>query len=156
MELNRRNAAKGAGAIAIAAALVSVAEGLVLSTYPDVGGVPTYCYGETKGAEWGKTYTKEQCDEKLSARLVEFNTGVNSCVFVELPDTRRAALVSLAYNIGVDAFCRSTVVRKLNAGDVQGGCEAVLMWNKVHGVVWRGLTNRRQKERTLCLEGSKP
>lgn len=156
MELNRRTAAKGAGAIAIAAALVSVAEGLVLSTYPDVGGVPTYCYGETKGAEWGKTYTKEQCDEKLSARLVEFNTGVNSCVVVELPDTRRAALVSLAYNIGVDAFCRSTVVRKLNAGDVQGGCDAMLMWNKVKGVVWRGLTNRRIKERGLCLEGSKP
>lgn len=151
MTLDRRNVAKGAGAIAIAAALVSVAEGLVLSTYPDVGGVPTYCYGETKGAEWGKTYTKEQCDEKLADRLVEFNEGVNSCVFVELPDTRRAALVSLSYNIGVSAFCKSTVVRKLNAGDVQGGCDAFLMWNRVKGVVWRGLTNRRQKERALCL-----
>lgn len=151
MQLTKSNAAKGAGAIAIATALVSAAEGLVTSTYPDVGGVPTYCYGETKGAEWGKTYTKEQCDEKLAARLVEFNEGVNSCVFVELPDTRRAALVSLSYNIGVSAFCKSTVVRKLNAGDVQGGCDAMLMWNKVNGVVWRGLTNRRQKERALCL-----
>lgn len=153
MTLDRRSVAKGAGAIALAFAIVSVAEGLVTSTYPDVGGVPTYCYGETKGAEWGKTYTKEQCDEKLSARLVEFNDGVNSCVFVELPDTRRAALVSLSYNIGIAAFCKSTVVRKLNAGDVQGGCDAMLMWNKVKGVVWRGLTNRRQKERALCLEG---
>ena len=153
MTLDRRNVAKGAGAIALAFAIVSVAEGLVTSTYPDVGGVPTYCYGETKDAEWGKTYTKEQCDEKLSARLVEFNAGVNSCVFVELPDTRRAALVSLSYNIGIPAFCKSTVVRKLNAGDVQGGCDAMLMWNKVKGVVWRGLTNRRQKERALCLEG---
>ena len=153
MELNRRNVAKGAGAIAIATALVAAAEGLVTYTYPDVGGVPTYCYGETKDAEWGKTYTKEQCDEKLAARLVEFNAGVNSCVSVELPDSRRAALVSLAYNIGVSAFCRSTVVRKLNAGDVQGGCDAMLMWNKVKGVTWRGLTNRRQKERALCLEG---
>ena len=143
--------AKGAGAIAIAAVIVSAAEGLVLSTYPDVGGVPTYCYGETKGAEWGNTYTKEQCDEQLSARLVEFNEGVNSCVTVEMPDTRRAAMVSLAYNIGVPAFCKSTVVRKLNAGDVQGGCDAMLMWNKVKGIPWRGLTNRRQKERTLCL-----
>ena len=72
--------AKGAGAIAIAAVIVSAAEGLVLSTYPDVGGVPTDCYGETKDAEWGKTYTKEQCDAQLSERLVEFNEGVNSCV----------------------------------------------------------------------------
>ena len=147
----RSKAAKGAGAIALAATLVAAAEGLVTHTYPDVGGVPTYCYGETKGAEWGKTYTKEQCDEKLSARLAEFNEGVNSCVFVELPDTRRAALVSLSYNIGITALCKSTVVRKLNAGDVQGGCDAMLMWNKVKGVVWRGLTNRRQKERELCL-----
>lgn len=146
-----KRGAKGAGAIAIALALVAAAEGLVTSTYPDVGGVPTYCYGETKNAEWGKTYTKEQCDEQLAARLVEFNEGVNSCVTVDLPDTRRAALVSLAYNIGVPAFCKSTVVRKLNAGDVQGGCDAMLMWNKVNGVVWRGLTNRRQKERALCL-----
>ena len=146
-----KRGAKGARAIAIALALVAAAEGLVTSTYPDVGGVPTYCYGETKNAEWGKTYTKEQCDEQLAARLVEFNEGVNSCVTVDLPDTRRAALVSLAYNIGVPAFCKSTVVRKLNAGDVQGGCDAMLMWNKVNGVVWRGLTNRRQKERALCL-----
>lgn len=146
-----KRGAKGAGAIAIALTLVAAAEGLVTSTYPDVGGVPTYCYGETKNAEWGKTYTKEQCDEQLAARLVEFNEGVNSCVTVDLPDTRRAALVSLAYNIGVPAFCKSTVVRKLNAGDVQGGCDAMLMWNKVNGVVWRGLTNRRQKERALCL-----
>lgn len=151
MTPSQSKVAKGAGAIAIATALVAAAEGLVTSTYPDVGGVPTYCYGETKNAEWGKTYTKEQCDAQLSARLVEFNEGVNSCVTADLPDARRAAMVSLAYNIGVPAFCKSTVVRKLNAGDVQGGCDAMLMWNKVNGVTWRGLTNRRQKERALCL-----
>src|SRR5574343_1967639 len=148
---NVKRGAKGAGAIAIALALVAAAEGLVTSTYPDVGGVPTYCYGETKDAQWGKTYTKEQCKEKPAARLVEFNEGVSSCVTADLPDTRRAALVSLAYNIGVPAFCKSTVGRKLNAGDVQGGRDAMRMWNKVNGVVWRGLTNRRQKERALCL-----
>lgn len=144
-------AKKAAGWLAATVAVVAAAEGLVLHTYPDVGGVPTYCYGETKGAEWGKTYTKEQCDEKLSARLVEFNRGINECVRVELPDTRRAAFVSLAYNIGVPAFCRSTVVRRINVGDVQAACDAMLMWNKVNGIVWRGLTNRREKERALCL-----
>src|SRR5574343_1737448 len=129
---NTKRAAKGAGAIALALTLVAAAEGLVTSTYPDVGGVPTYCYGETNGAQWGKTYTKEQCDEKLAARLVEFNEGVNSCVTVDLPDTRRAALVSLAYNIGVPAFCKSTVFRKLNSVDVQGGWDAMLKCTKVN------------------------
>ena len=147
----RSKVAAGAGAIAIATAAVAMFEGLVLTTYPDVGNVPTYCYGETRNAEWGRTYTKEQCDAQLSARLREFNAGVNSCVTVELPDTRRAAFVSLAYNIGTGAFCKSTVVRKINAGDVQGSCDAILMWNKVKGVVWRGLTKRREQERELCL-----
>ena len=151
MQADTGSVKKAVGWAAIAVAVVAAAEGLVTTTYPDVGGVPTYCYGETKDAEWGREYTKEQCDEKLSARLVEFNEGVNSCVTADLPDTRRAALVSLAYNIGVPAFCRSTVVRRLNDGDVQGGCDAMLMWNKVNGVVWRGLTNRREKERALCL-----
>lgn len=147
----RAKVAAGAGAIAIATAAVGVFEGLVLTTYPDVGGVPTYCYGETKDAQWGKTYTKEQCDQQLAGRLVEFNRGVNSCVTAELPDTRRAAYVSLAYNIGVGAFCRSTVVKRINAGDVTGSCDAILMWNKVNGVTWRGLTKRREQERELCL-----
>lgn len=147
----RKQVAKGAGAIAIATAAVSCFEGLVTYTYPDVAGVPTFCYGETQGAEWGKTYTKEQCDEQLSKRLVEFNKGVDSCVTVALPETRRAAFVSLAYNIGVGAFCKSTVVRRINAGDVPGACDAVLMWNKVNGIVWRGLVKRREQERELCL-----
>lgn len=147
----RNKVAAGAGAIAIATAAVALFEGLVLKTYPDVGSVATYCYGETENAEWGKTYTKEQCDEQLSKRLQHFNRGVNSCVKVDLPDTRRAAFVSLAYNIGVDAFCKSTAVRKINAGDVQGACDAILMWNKVKGVVWKGLVRRREQERELCL-----
>lgn len=144
-------AIKAAPWLAGAVSLVAAFEGLATYTYPDVGGVPTYCYGETQGAEWGKTYTKEQCDEQLSKRLVQFNRAVDSCVTVPLPDTRRAALVSLSYNIGTGAFCKSTAVRKLNAGDVKGGCDAILMWNKVHGIVWRGLVNRREKERLLCL-----
>lgn len=146
-----KTVAKATGWLAAATLFVGAAEGLVTYTYPDVGGVPTFCYGETKGAEWGKTYTKEQCDEQLSRRLVEFNRQVDSCVAVALPDTRRAAFVSLAYNIGGTAFCKSTVVKRINAGDVAGACDALLMWNRVNGVVWRGLTERRKKERELCL-----
>lgn len=153
MTTNRTTKAKKAGAwIAIALAAVAVYEGLSLTEYPDIGGVPTICYGETKGVNPGDVATKEQCDAKLSARLVEFNQGVNSCVHVDLPDARRAAFVSLAYNIGTSAFCGSTVVRRINAGDVVGACNAMLMWDKVKGLVVRGLTVRRQKERELCLK----
>ena len=140
--------------LAIAFTAVCAYEGLSLTEYPDVGGVPTICYGETRNVQNGQVATKQECDERLSARLVEFNAGVNSCVTAELPDTRRAAFVSLAYNIGIASFCKSTVVRRINAGDVAGSCEAMMMWNKVRGVTWRGLTNRRAKERDMCLIGA--
>ena len=139
--------------LAIALSAVAAYEGLRLNAYPDVGNVPTICYGETKGVAYGDSKTKVECDAMLSARLVEFNEGVNKCVKRDLPDTRRAAFVSLSYNIGISAFCNSTVVKRYNAGDTYGACNAMLMWNKVKGVEWIGLTNRRQKERTLCLKG---
>lgn len=138
--------------VALAVVVVGAFEGLSLTAYPDVVGVPTICYGETKGVHLGDTKTKPQCDEMLSARLAEFNAGVNSCLSVDIPDSRRVAFVSLAYNIGTASFCKSTVVRRINAGDVAGSCDAILMWNKARGIVWPGLTKRRQKERELCLQ----
>lgn len=137
----------------IAVAAVGAFEGLRTDAYYDVGGTTTICYGETLGVEYGDTATKRQCDEMLERRLQEFNDGVNKCVHVSLPDSRRAAFVSLSYNIGINSFCKSTVVRKINAGDVVGSCNAMMMWNKVNGVEWKGLTKRRAKERELCLKG---
>ena len=131
---------------------VGASEGLRLYTYPDVIGVPTYCYGETQGAKWGNTYTPEQCNAKLSARQKEFDRGVSACIQHALPDHRRAAYVSLAYNIGVPSFCASTLVKKENASDIQGACAQMLLWNKANGVVWPGLTARRERERDLCLQ----
>jgi lysozyme len=131
--------------------LVGLCEGLRLTAYPDVGDVPTICYGETLNVHMTDTATKAECDQMLAVRLKQFNDAVNSCVQVSLPDTRRASLVSFFYNVGESQACKSTVVRRLNAGDVQGGCDALLMWNKVNGKVVQGLTNRRIKERALCL-----
>ena len=143
---------KTAGWLAIAIAVVGAYEGLSLTAYPDIVGVPTICYGETKNVKLGQTATKEQCDSQLSARLVEFNQGVESCVTRPMRDNERVAFVSLSYNIGVAAFCKSTVVRRFNAGDKTGACDAILMWNRAGGKVVQGLVNRRQKEREICLK----
>jgi lysozyme len=43
------------------------------------------------------------------------------------------------------------MARKFNSGDVQGACDAFLLWDKAGGIRWRGLTNRRKAERSLCL-----
>ena len=146
------NAKKTSIWLAIAVAVVGAYEGLSLTAYPDIVGVPTICYGETKNVKLGQTATKEQCDSQLSARLIEFNQGVESCITRPLRDNERVAFVSLSYNIGVGAFCKSTVVRRFNAGDKTGACDAILMWNKAGGKVVQGLVNRREKERAMCLK----
>lgn len=128
-------------------------EGTVTRTYRDVGGVLTYCTGATENAQWGKTYTPEECRAQLDRDLARHAEGVMACTHAPLTDGQKAAYVDFAFNVGVAAYCGSTVARKANAGDRAGSCDALLMWNKVNGVAVRGLTNRRQIERNICLKG---
>lgn len=61
------------------------------------------------------------------------------------------AIISLTYNIGVNGFKRSSVLRLLKQGDKQNAADAFLLWNMVGGKVLRGLVKRREKERKLFL-----
>lgn len=142
--------------VALCIACTAAFEGLRTSAYFDVGGVPTACFGETAGIKIGDKFTAEQCREMLSNRIVEdFGPAVDRCVGHELPPHRKASYTSLTYNIGVGAFCGSSVVRHEKAGNVQAACDAMLLWNKVRiaGVLVYspGLNNRRVEERKLCL-----
>lgn len=139
-------------AIALSTASVAGFEGLRTHVYQDSGGVDTACYGETHITK--QSYTKDECDELLKARLAQVASDLEPCIKVDMPDTRRKALLSFAYNVGTGAACRSTAIRKLNAGDVRGGCDALLMWTKVDGVELKGLVRRRKWERDQCLLGS--
>jgi lysozyme len=145
-------ARKAAPWAASAAIFIGGWEGLQLVAYRDPIGIPTVCYGETRGVKMGDRYTKEQCSDMLLREIVEFASEVERCVpWDSLPDTRKVAVVSLAYNIGSGGFCKSSVARELRAGNVAEACDAFLRFNRAGGVVWRGLTNRRKAERELCL-----
>ena len=61
------------------------------------------------------------------------------------------AIISLAYNIGVNGFKKSSVLRLLKQGDKENAGNAFLLWNKAGGKVLKGLVNRRKKERELFL-----
>lgn len=131
-------------------------EGTKLTTYRDLGGVLTYCTGATEDAAWGKTYTVQQCKAQLDRDLARHAEGISKCInFDALTDGQKVAFVDAAYNIGVSAFCGSSMARKANAGDLQGSCDALMMWNKVSGKEISGLTRRRSSEREICL-GRKP
>ena len=143
---------KKAAAVALTASLVVGFEGMRHTVYYDVIGVPTYCVGETKNPVKGHVYSTQECMTILEGRLAEFQAGVDHCVYVPVPDKREAALVSLSFNIGTGAFCRSSVVRDLNEGRIREACNDFLKFNRAGGVVFPGLTRRREAERKLCLE----
>lgn len=144
----------GAAAAALLLAVTPAQEGRSLTTYRDMGGVLTYCDGATENARAGATYTPAQCDAQLDHDLERHAAGIARCVdMARLTDGQRVAFVDAAYNIGVPAFCRSSMARRANAGDMAGACDALLLWNRAGGREVAGLTKRRQRERELCLKG---
>ena len=149
-------AGREGGAVAAAAiALVATWEGARTVAYRDVVGIPTVCFGETRGVKMGDRYTLDECRVMLGDRLVEFEQGIRKCMSDpdKVPDSVYVASLSLAYNIGEGAFCKSTVVRRINVGQWRDACNAFLMWTKAGGRTIKGLVNRRKAERAYCLKG---
>ncbi len=150
--MKARQACFGLAFSAAAVVCLTQFEGFRDKAYiPVPGDVPTLGYGTTKGVKLGDTITKPEAIERLRADVNTFEGAIKRCVKVPLHQWEYDAAVQLSYNIGANAFCKSTVVKRWNAGDYVGGCEAFLMWNKQNGRVLSGLVNRREAERKLCL-----
>lgn len=99
--------------------------------------------------------TLAQAEMLLRGELVNFARDVLRLAKVPLNDGQFAALVSFAFNCGSGNLGNSTLLRKLNAGDVAGAADQFLVWNKArrNGVLVElpGLTRRRRAERALFL-----
>lgn len=109
-------------------------EGKRLKAYKDSVGVWTIGVGHTSAAGLpivtaGLTITDAECDAILARDLVQYEAAVNK-VGAALSQKSFDALVSLAFNIGAPSFSRSTVAKRLKAGDMQGAASAILLWNK--------------------------
>jgi lysozyme len=137
-------------------------EGTRLTAYLDSVGVWTIGVGHTAAAgapapKKGMKITAAECDEILARDLAAVEADVNRLVKVPITQNQFDALVSLVFNIGGTAFRKSSLLKKLNAGDVAGAGAQFLVWNKgtVKGkkVAIKGLTTRRQAERALFLTG---
>ena len=139
-------------ALGLAAALVLVGgfECLRTVAYRDPVGIPTICFGETLGVQMGDTATVAQCEDKLARRILQFDDEVTACLGETPQRGPRVAFVSLAYNIGSDAFCRSTLARKYRAGDLEGACAEISRWTYAKGIQLPGLVKRRAQERRIC------
>lgn len=145
---------KAVAALAISAAtLVGIAshEAFRSTTYKDSGGIYTIGYGETKGVMAGQTTTPERALKTLLNSTNEHAQGISNCITVPLHQHEFDAYLSFTYNVGTGAFCRSTLVKKLNAEDYAGACRELLKWDKVGNKQLVGLTKRRQAEYFTCI-----
>lgn len=133
--------------------LIKKQEGLRLSAYKDVAGVPTIGYGHTKTAKAGEKITEEKANELFAEDLNEAEAAIDSLVKVPLRQNERDALASLIYNIGPGAFKKSTLLRLLNEGDKEGVAKEFSKWVHAGGKVVKGLQNRRLAESKLFSEG---
>lgn len=150
-----------------AAALIGLA---VSENYRDVayvptkGDVPTIGFGSTTRpdgtpVQMGDRTTPVEALQRKARDLVKFEGAVKQCVKVPLYQHEYDAYVDMAYNIGTSAFCGSTMVRRLNAGDYEEACDAILMWKRVaqqdcsvpgNRICW-GLWQRRLATHKQCL-----
>jgi lysozyme len=140
-----------------AVAIIAEREGCRLRTYKCPAGVWTIGWGETapEKARPGATCTQQQADRWLLEDLQRRAVRVQTMLTVHAEPNQLGALVSLAYNIGIEALARSTVVKRHNAGDPEAAARAFGLWNKarVKGQlqVLPGLTARRAAEAALYL-----
>ena len=142
--------------------MVSGFEGLSLTVYQDPGDVPTVCYGETSfdgtAVQLGQApRTLQQCKDALGAALPKYEAGMVACIKdpASVPDQSYIAFLDFTYNVGVGAFCGSTLARDLNAGDLKAACEQLPRWVYLGTTKLPGLVNRRAAEEVYCLKGVK-
>ena len=133
---------------------------------PVKGDVPTVGFGSTTHVDgspvkMGDTTTPQLALARAMQDVQRFEANLKDCVSVPLAQHEYDALVSFSYNIGEAAFCRSTLVKKLNQGDYAGACSELLRWRFVAGRDCKvrsnncyGLFKRRQDEYRQCTGAS--
>jgi GH24 family phage-related lysozyme (muramidase) len=134
--------------------LIKTFENISLVAYQDIAGVWTIGYGWTqqidgKKIKKGMKITEQYAVKLLQLGIQQYELAVNDLVTAPLNQNQFDALVSLAYNIGINAMKNSTLLKKLNVLDYDGAAQEILKWNQVGGKVIRGLIHRREAEKKL-------
>ena len=136
------------------AALVGIAthEGFVGRTYLDAVGIPTIGFGTTKDVKPNQTITPERALIRLLQDANVMEKQLKQCIGdVPMHQHEWDAIVSWTYNVGTGAACKSTLVKKLKAGDYTGACNELSRWTYAGGKQLPGLVKRREHERQMCL-----
>lgn len=130
---------------------ISKNEGKINTAYLDAVGIPTICYGHTGGVSMGSVLSDEECslllnkDAKWAVKAFEDN------VKVKVSPHTATAIIDFIFNVGENNFKNSTMLKKLNNGDINGACNEFPKWVYAKGIKLKGLETRRNKEKELCL-----
>ena len=110
--------------------VVSYNEGFSGDAYLDSAGIPTICYGETKGVKLGQKRSLSDCQKQLVESVGEHAKALEGLP-TNLPDVVLLGSIDMAYNVGVSGFYHSRVHRLLSVGNYKGAGKAVLEWRYI-------------------------
>lgn len=133
MSLRTKVIAALAGATMLGGAITKVIqhnEGLSLPAYKDSAGIPTICYGETKGVKMGQRATLSDCQKQLIESAGEHAKALDGLP-MQLSDVALIGSVDFIYNVGVAGFNGSAVKRHLKNLDYAAAGKAVLDWRYI-------------------------
>lgn len=140
--------------------LIKGFESLRLDVYKCPAGIPTVGFGHVvlpnEPYRLKQKITLDDAMRLLRSDCAKFEKAVSAAIKVPLSQNQFDACVSLAFNIGADAFASSSVAREINRGNFESAAERFLLWRfaTVNGkkTVLRGLVRRREAERELFLK----
>jgi len=147
----KKVAAAAAAATAIAASVIGFFEGTRTQAYRDPVGIPTICTGHTGGVVMGQVRSLAECEDLLRADVQTAMASVLALTRVPVNAHELAAYTSFVFNVGHGNFARSTLLKKLNAGDRPGACAELKRWVYAKKQKLPGLIKRREAEYQLCM-----
>lgn len=142
-----------AAVLLAAAAFIQPWEGTVPKAYYDVVGVLTICTGHTGPDVYeGQVVTQARCDALLASDVGKTYTQLQGCIHRQVTPNQAVSLLSISFNNGAGAICKSTMVRLINQGAAPSvWCQQFDRWVYAGGRKIRGLERRRAAEKKVCL-----
>jgi lysozyme len=139
----------------VALDLVKRFEGCRLEAVRLPDGRCTIGYGHTRTAREGARISEDDAEALLTYDLRQIAAAIDSAVFTPLSQNHFDALVAFTFNIGVDNFMHSAVLRRINEGKLIQAAFALEIWRKAdfdgERIVVDALVRRRAAEKALFL-----
>ncbi len=115
----------------------------------------TIGYGHTLSAREGAEVSEEDAQALLHFDLLPVAEAVNNLVYTPLTQNQFDALTAFAYNVGIETFRNSDVLKRVNEGRLTEAACALDLWRKAdlsgEPVILDALIRRRAAEKALFL-----